>query len=620
MYLIGIDFGHGETTASLYDTESRRGTVDRLHILDGNTLESCKVESAVCRDKDTGAWKFARDIRDYASPDFTLHFKAPMNEITPEKKEAFAAFIKLVFEHILENQRFLKYDSVTGERNFEIYVACPSDWGKKPKQIQEYKKFISSIIPVDWIILESDAAYFKFKSEPKKGQNFSDTSVLVIDIGSSTIDFTAYNANAKEPFTEGIKHGASAVENLIYKHFEEGNSDFISAKKNAEAQCLRNNLNWHNAIVHYMKHEKEQFYSNEYLEIQLDLPNRNICYGVVGRIFGEDGCEISKEQLEDEILVPYRKTLLQDLKAEKFRLENNQIGIPESVIITGGASRMPWFQKLVQDVFSDSHSQVFRDTEPSYVVSDGIAYYAYALYQLKQKVENVIADFWAEYDDQKLAGMIWEQFNISLRNKQLPKISAICDKFDAGELRYNANDFKELGLLQYYNPDKNGNHSTIAFGPAMVKHNNTIINSVNGEISRDVNNSMNQQLREALVEKLESAFREALHGFVPNIDITPKVNIDLKNVAIDSEWDINKIIEMTKDIYSDIFFSGDIYKDRTPVNERRRFSIPFYKEQEDANVGLPPKLLGEAVQSLKDSILEELTVEKMVEKCIFCIY
>ena len=63
-------------------------------------------------------------------------------------------------------------------------------------------------------------------------------------------------------------------------------------------------------------------------------------------------------------------------------------------------------------------------------------------------------------------------------------------------------------------------------------------------------------------------------------------------MAIDSEWDINKIIEMTKEIYSDIFFSGDIYKDRTPVNERRRFSIPFYEEQKDANVGLPPKLLG----------------------------
>ena len=610
MYLIGIDFGHGETTASFYDTENGRGKVKRLHILDGNTLESCKVESAVCRNKETGEWQFAKDIRDYALPDFTLHFKAPMNEITPKNKEAFAAFIKLVFEHILENQSILEYNPLTGERNFEIYVACPSVWGKKEDEtkIQEYKKFISSIIPVDWIIKESDAAYFKFKAE----LDFPAISVLVIDIGSSTIDFTAYGANAAEPSSEGIKHGASAVENLIYKYFEEHDADFNAAKQNAESKCIDKNLNWRNAVVHYIKSQKEEFYTQKYAVLLLDLTNNSIC-NIRGRVF--DDYRISKEQLDDEILNPYRQILLQDLNDEKLRLEKEQIGTPQVVVLTGGASRMPWLQRLVKDVFSDS--KVFRDSEPSYVVSDGIAYYAYALYQLKPKIEKVIADFWAEYNDNKLAELIWEQFNVSLRNKQLPKIRAICDKFDAGELRYNANDFKELGLLQYYNPDKNGNHSTIAFGPAMVKHNNTIINSVNGEISRDVNNSMNQQLREALVEKLESAFREALHGFVPNIDITPKVNIDLKNVAIDSEWDINKIIEMTKDIYSDIFFSGDIYKDRTPVNERRRFSIPFYKEQEDANVNLPPKLLGEAVQSLKDSIQKELTVEKMIKKCIF---
>ena len=610
MYLIGIDFGHGETTASFYDTENGRGKVKRLHILDGNTLESCKVESVVCRNKETGEWQFAKDIRDYALPDFTLHFKAPMNEITPKNKEAFAAFIKLVFEHILENQSILEYNPLTGERNFEIYVACPSGWGKKEDEtkIQEYKKFISSIIPVDWIIKESDAAYFKFKAE----LDFPAISVLVIDIGSSTIDFTAYGANAAEPSSEGIKHGASAVENLIYKYFEEHDADFNAAKQNAESKCIDKNLNWRNAVVHYIKSQKEEFYTQKYAVLLLDLTNNSIC-NIRGRVF--DDYRISKEQLDDEILNPYRQILLQDLNDEKLRLEKEQIGTPQVVVLTGGASRMPWLQRLVKDVFSDS--KVFRDSEPSYVVSDGIAYYAYALYQLKPKIEKVIADFWAEYNDNKLAELIWEQFNVSLRNKQLPKIRAICDKFDAGELRYNANDFKELGLLQYYNPDKNGNHSTIAFGPAMVKHNNTIINSVNGEISRDVNNSMNQQLREALVEKLESAFREALHGFVPNIDITPKVNIDLKNVAIDSEWDINKIIEMTKDIYSDIFFSGDIYKDRTPVNERRRFSIPFYKEQEDANVNLPPKLLGEAVQSLKDSIQKELTVEKMIKKCIF---
>ena len=616
MYLIGIDFGHGETTASLYDTENNRGTVERLHILDGNTPESCKVESAVCRNKETGEWQFAKDIRDYALPDLTLHFKAPMNEITPKNKDAFAAFIKLVFEHILENRTDLHYNPVTDERNFELYVACPSRWNVS--QILEYKNFISEKIPVDWIIRESDAAYFKFKAEPRAGQNFSDSSVLVIDIGSSTIDFTAYDTNAPKPIPpSGEKHGASAVEKLIYKYFEEGDSAFNAAKRNAEAICRRNNLSWYNAVVHNIKKGKEEFYTCQYNNLGLDLSNKSIHPEAIGRIFGVDGCIISKEQLEDEILAPYRKTLFQDLNAEKLRLEKEQIGTPQVVVLTGGASRMPWLQRLVMDVFPDPDSQVFRDNEPSYVVSDGIAYYAYAHYQLKPRVENVIADFWTEYDDNKLAELILEQFNVSLRNKQLPKIKAICDKFDAGELRYNANDFKELGLLQYYNPDKNGNHSTIAFGPAMVKHNNTIINSVNGEISRDVNNSMNQQLREALVEKLESAFRDALHGLVPNINIIPKVNIDLKNVSIDSEWDITAIVELTKDIYRDIFFSGNIYNDRASVSERQRFSIPFYEAQKVANVALPPKLLGEAVQSLKDSILEELTVEKMVKKCAF---
>lgn len=612
MYLIGIDFGHGETTASLYDTENNRGTVERLHILDGNTPESCKVESAVCRNNETGEWQFAKDIRDYALPDLTLHFKAPMNEITPKNKEAFAAFIKLVFKHILDNRTDLHYNPVTDERNFELYVACPSRWNVS--QILEYKNFISEKIPVDWIIRESDAAYFRFNAEKKKDQNFSDFSVLVIDIGSSTIDFTAYDTNAPKPIPpSGEKHGASAVEKLIYKYFEEGDSAFNAAKRNAEAICRRNNLSWYNAVVHYIKKRKEEFYTCQYKNLGLDLSNKSIHLEAIGRIFGVDGCIISKDQLEDEILAPYRKTLFQDLNAEKLRLEKEQIGTPQVVVLTGGASRMPWLQKLVKDVFSDS--EVCRDNEPSYVVSDGSAYYAYAHYQLKPRVENVIAEFWAEYDDNKLAELIWEQFNVSLRNKQLPKIRAICDKFDAGELRYNANDFKELGLPEY--PEKNGNCCTAAFVPAMVEHNNRIINSVNGEISRDVNKSMNQQLKEALVKKLESAFRTALHGLVPNIMIIPEVNIDLKDVSIDSEWDINKIIEMTQTIYSDIIFSGNIYKDRTTVSERQKFSIPFYEEQKVANVALPPKLLGDAVQSLKDSILKELTVEKMVKKCAF---
>ena len=375
MYIIGIKFGHKETTASFYSTNSTKGIVGRLHILDGQTPESWKVDTAVCRNHRTGEWQFPLDASDRQSPDFNQHFIASIDEITPKDKEAFAAFVKLVFEHILENQSFLQYNPKTGERNFELYVSCPSMWCKKnSNQKQEYKKFISGIIPVDFIVEESKAAYFKFKVESQ----FPESSVLVIDVGSERVDFTAYDGYGKLTLCEENKHGASAIEELIYKYFEEHDEDFNNAKREAEEKCTANKLNWRNAVVHYVKKQKEDFYTLEKDDLTLDLSNVCIC-NVKGRVF--DGKMLSKEQLEDEILSPYRQTLLQDLNDEKLRLEKEQIGVPKVVVLTGGASRMPWLQKLVKDVFTES--EVYRDTEPSYVVSDGLAYCGLAIHESK---------------------------------------------------------------------------------------------------------------------------------------------------------------------------------------------------------------------------------------------
>lgn len=381
MYIIGINFGYKETTASLYNTESRRGVVERLNILDGDTSESCKVESAVCRNRETGEWQFARDMRDYHLPDFSNDFIGTMNAMTPKKKEAFAAFVRLVFAHILKKQEFLHYNPVTGERNFEIYVAL----GKENiDQTKEYKNFISSIIPLDWVIPDSMAVYFKFKTETESKDNFSVSSALVINIDSRSIDFTAYNEKGKQSLLKAYDHGDSAIENLIYKYFEEHDEDFNKAKEEGEALCSCENLDWRNAVIHYIKEQIKDFYDLEFFDLLLDLSNRSICYSSKRRVF--DACEISKKQL-DEILAPYRQTLLQDMNDVKQRLAMGKNGIPEIVILTGESSRMPWLQRLVTDVFSDS--QVFRDSDPSYVVSDGLAYYGTGIHKMKSAIENL---------------------------------------------------------------------------------------------------------------------------------------------------------------------------------------------------------------------------------------
>lgn len=374
MYIIGINFGYKETTASFYDTEIE--VVRRLHILDGNTSESCIIESAVGRNWRGGEWQLVKDVCDCCVPDISNDFIGPMNVMTPKKKEAFAAFVRLVFAHILKNQEFLHYNPVTGERNFEIYVAL----GKENiDQAKEYKNFISSIIPLDWIIPDSMAAYCKFKAEA----NFSASSALVINIDSRSIDFTAYNEKGKQSLLKDYEHGSSAIENLIYKYFEEHDEYFNKAKEEGEDICSRNDIDWRNAVIHYIKVRIEDFYAYDRFALLLDLPNGAICYAG-GRVF--DACEISKKQL-DEILAPYRQTLLQDMNDVKQRLAKGKNGIPEVVILTGESSRMPWLQRLVKDVFSDS--EVFRDSDPSHVVSDGLVYYGMGIHKMKSAIENL---------------------------------------------------------------------------------------------------------------------------------------------------------------------------------------------------------------------------------------
>lgn len=386
MYIIGINFGYKETTASFYDIEfydefsyeaKYSSGVKRLHILDGDAYESCKVESAVCRNRKTGEWQFAKDVRDYSLPDFSNDFIGPMNAMTPKKKEAFAAFVRLVFVHILKNQEFLHYNPETGERNFEIYVAL----GKENiDQAKEYKNFISSIIPLDWVIPDSLAVYFKFKAET----HFSTSSALVINIDSRSIDFTIYNEKGKQSLLKVYEHGSSAIENLIYKYFEEHDENFNKAKEEVEDICSCNDIDWSNAVIHFIKERVKDFYDYEESLLFLDLSNRSICPGK-RRVF--DVCEISKKQLEEEILAPYRQTLLQDMNDVKQRLAKGKNGIPEVVILAGESSLMPWFHRLVKGVFSDS--QVFRDAEPSYVVSDGLAYYGTGIHKMKSAIENL---------------------------------------------------------------------------------------------------------------------------------------------------------------------------------------------------------------------------------------
>ncbi len=384
MYIIGIDFGYSETTASCINTNDSVRRLTWLHILDGDTAESNKVESAVCRDVDTGEWRFIKDFRDYSNPGFTTHFKAPMDEISTANNEAFAAFIKLVYEHILSNNDFLTKEP------FCIYAAYPAGWSD---QIFENKEFLSKYIPIEWVIKESDAIYYKFKIERIIQKP------LIIDIGSSTIDFMLYESNGIMCFNEGYKHGDSRVEIEICNYFRNNDPNFKEAEEEASTTCEKNGINWFNVVLHYVKNQKEYFYTNVLLNICLDLSNRRIDSTLKKRVF--DGVVIDNKLLEDTILKNYKTILKHDMEHVK-----GIIGNPEAVVLTGSASRMSWLQNLVNDVFSDS--EIHRDNEPSYVVSDGIAWYGLKSFESRPCIEQTLNNL-LNNSDATIVNEIWSK-------------------------------------------------------------------------------------------------------------------------------------------------------------------------------------------------------------------
>lgn len=576
-YLIGIDFGHGETTASCVDLQSPDTTPWHLNILDGSTDEARKVSSCVWHDADSDQWFLGNPAMDGAR-DFFVNFKAPMNEISTDDKVAFGAFIRLVFEHILENQAALfEYNPQTGERNFEIYIACPSGWNKEdPTQIHQYLQFFKTIIPATWVLRESDAAYFNFKDQQQTGTD----KVLVIDVGSSTIDFTSYDEHGMNQ-TEGFKHGASRVERDILRFVEQHYPEYIEARDELDAAFDNEHnkkRNWRNYVLHEIKKSKEEFYTSELSTMVLDLSNRRFLPTSRKRLF--DNITFERGQLEEQVLAQYCATLRQDFENVAARTA------PQTVILTGGASRMPWLQLLVKDVFSGA--RVLRDHNPSYVVSDGIAAYASAKHQYLQCLTDLVDRFWKEHSDAKFSDLLFQGFNDSLREIQLPMIKEICEAYRRGEMK-----------------DDCGNCSTQTFIPAMERHNNSVLRDNSGRISKEIDSRLASHLYGILAGQI----RELFQGCYGNHEVTIPFNIDLhvelSDISIDNQWDTQAIQEITESLFGDWLNYGRIDKHRN-AEDREIFSKRFYEKQQTADVALPPKMISELVEKLRNQIQQAL--------------
>lgn len=474
-FFVGIDFGHGETSVSrVPGTNGQK--VSRVPLRISGDFSDQKVFSAICR-SDNGEWQFIWSKDDLKRPNVMEGFKGMIKNLPEAKRGALREFAKLVFKTILENDSELKYNPKTGEANFVICIANPSDWRRQdPSNPKEYLSFFqkeAGIKPAKMCINESDAAFYtKFE-----GYSPSD-KVFVIDLGSSTIDFTTYhNSICIHECCWGHNLGAHLVEDKLVEY---GYSDAEERVENTENMLLvtneREKLHLgqaESALSLAARFEKESYFTrvqngattyNLEVKVRELVPNwpkkTQIAFSVI--IDSSDVEIVIKDYISD---------LAMALSNAVKKLQGYGIS-PNKVLLSGGASRMPFVKDLTVHAFPNA--EVIRDNYPEWVVSDGAARYAEVHSQALEDRNKLQDEFsaWAKSNlDDKLRETAVSTFNSILKDTMKSGLDARYVNSSSGSLNSLESTAKDIleGITKTYAFKSKADSNFVAVVDAYIK-------------------------------------------------------------------------------------------------------------------------------------------------------
>ena len=358
-YVIGIDFGHGETSAAYC---SIGWGIPSGELKDAEDIEfgSNKkvVPSAICITSDDKAYigteAFISDILKEAEVD--VCFKQRPVDINGEKEKLMIRYMSEVYKRIREKNPALFTDC-----NHLVYIATPSSWDNTAKDL--YGRMAQKAgLPIAGITSESRAAFVRGQNRPDSGlPQYIDKGAIVFDMGSSTLDFTYLNDDTVIDF--GYDCGASFIEKWIYNDRKKDNEDVtlfeeryprLKAKLLFEARLAKEEVYFH---------PESRFKKTVNFEDIID--DDDLEEGKIKFIF-QPG-----ELNESLKTVGYIDKIGQAMIDFKYNhIHNAPIYV---AFLTGGASRMDFIRSLVKECWNLSDDMIYRDQDPSLTISRGVA-------------------------------------------------------------------------------------------------------------------------------------------------------------------------------------------------------------------------------------------------------
>ena len=217
-YVIGIDLGHGETSAAIcplqWDTPVEQ--LDPVKDLEMGGNKKVIPSAITILDNGNayiGDSAFNPEILKQA--DVHVCFKKAPKDINGESEKLMIRFMQEVYRRIRENNSAMLTDD-----NHLVYIATPSGWDK-PTQDLYLQMAKQAGLPMGGITKESRAAFVRAQHDVTSGLGkYIEKGAVVFDMGSSTLDFTYMTSNSKL-IDHGYDCGASFIEKTIFKNCEE---------------------------------------------------------------------------------------------------------------------------------------------------------------------------------------------------------------------------------------------------------------------------------------------------------------------------------------------------------------------------------------------------------------
>ncbi len=366
--VIGFDLGHAHTTLATMSVAGRELKILEIskRKVQTTALKRRYVGSEHQRNGSTNGYKllFGDRVFNHTPPEDELHIsfkRRPSHD--PIYQKNMAEFFASVLSDIDNSGQLQGWSQTT------IIVGCPSAWSEQERAWYQQLLTVTGY-PQPLVISESRAALLHTivsEEAQVKLQDF-DNTILVVDVGSSTVDFTLiHGMKSEEPLADfGDDIGGAFFDQAIYDY---------AVAHHPQPEQLRSllalNRNLEPKLLYLCRKAKEK-----YFDAPDDFEDRNVpgfaeevgtimCGPIVnGAVMAEILAKPTKSGK------PWISTFAEHLQRAKQIADAK--GKPVRVIIlTGGAARMHFVKETIDAIFPDS--KLFVDSEPENSVAKGLA-------------------------------------------------------------------------------------------------------------------------------------------------------------------------------------------------------------------------------------------------------